>query len=71
MPNASYCSRLPAYLLFFKQLEDVVCVTDDGHLLFQHRLQHGKPVTYLERRERNKTMLESFALHVKLHQQQR
>ena len=51
VPNSSYCGRLPAYLLFFKQLEDVVCVTNDGHLLFQHRLQHGKPVTYLRNTE--------------------
>ena len=40
------------YLLFFQQLEDVVAVAGDDHLLFLHRLQDGQPITNLGDKKR-------------------
>ena len=46
------------HLLFFQQLEYVVAISYDSHLLFQHRFQHGEPITYLwmesQKRQRRK-----------------
>ncbi len=39
-------------LLFLQEHKDVVAIANDGHLLFQHRFQHRKPIADLRMQER-------------------
>ena len=38
--------------MFLQEHQDVVAIANDGHLLFQHRFQHCKPIADLRMQER-------------------